>query len=122
LIFSGVLLGVPASYTFLLISNGSLELSPALIWLPYFIVAGMLLQSLSYIAGFIQLFGLKTWTSTLSFFVPVGQWESIFDMQVASWVVFFLLMVGLVIVMAFCVMLDLDQEMDLHQLVEKMVL
>ena len=46
----------------------------------------------------------------------IGQWEKLFGIQVASWMVISLLMAGLVLVMTFSETLDLDQEMVLHQL------
>ncbi|HZI53180.1 MAG TPA: DUF418 domain-containing protein, partial [Chitinophagaceae bacterium] len=73
LIIAGILLGIPASYLLWLITTGKVELSPALIWLPYVIVAGMVLQSLFYIAAFTQLFRSQVWRKILSLFAPVGK-------------------------------------------------
>jgi len=73
LIMAGIFLGIPASYLLWLINMGKIELSPALIWLPYVIVGGMVLQSLSYIAAFIQLFRLEAWRKILSLFATVGK-------------------------------------------------
>ena len=73
LIVLGLLSGISASYLLWLINMGKLELSPALIWLPYVIVAGMILQSLFYIAAFTQLFQLNMWRKVLSLFAPVGK-------------------------------------------------
>lgn len=73
LIAAGILLGIPASYVLWLITEGKLELSPALIWIPYVIVAGMVLQSLFYISAFTQLFRSEAWRKILSLFAPVGK-------------------------------------------------
>jgi uncharacterized protein len=73
LIALGILLGIPASYLLWLITSGKMELSPALIWLPYVIVVGMILQSLFYISAFAQLFQVKSWQKILSLFAPVGK-------------------------------------------------
>ncbi len=73
LIVSGILLGLPASYLLWLINMGKLELTPALIWLPYVIVSGMVLQSLFYISAFVQLFRTEAFQKVLSLFAPVGK-------------------------------------------------
>jgi len=73
LIIIGGLMGISASYTFWLVTSGKLELTPALLWLPYVIVAGMVLQSLFYISAFISLFQSPRWKKILSVFIPVGQ-------------------------------------------------
>jgi uncharacterized protein len=65
--------GLAASYLFWLITSGRLELTPAFIWLPYVIVAGMMLQSLFYVSAFISLFQFSWWRKVLSFFSPVGK-------------------------------------------------
>ena len=56
LIGLGLLFGLVCSYLFWMISIGKLELTPALIWLPVVIVAGLFLQSLSYISVFVKLY------------------------------------------------------------------
>src|SRR5262245_17439863 len=73
LMAAGLIIGIVASYLLYLITNGGLELTPALLWLPYVIVAGMLLQSQFYIAAFITLFQHKWWRKFLSLFIPVGK-------------------------------------------------
>lgn len=73
LIIIGGLLGVSASYIFWLVTSGKLELTPALLWLPFVIVAGMVLQSLFYISAFLSLFRSIWWKKVLSFFIPVGK-------------------------------------------------
>ena len=72
LILSGLLTGLASSYLLWLITNGKFELTPALLWLPYIIVAGMLLQSLFYISAFINLFQMSRLKKALSVFIPVG--------------------------------------------------
>lgn len=65
--------GLSCSYLFWLITTGALELSPALLWLPFVIVAGMLLQSLCYVSTFVQLFQHAGMRRVLSVFEPVGR-------------------------------------------------
>ena len=90
LIALGILLGIPASYLLWLITMGKIELSPALIWLPYVIVAGMILQSLFYIAAFTQLFQMKSWQKLLSVFAPVGKMAlTNYLLQTIFYVIFF---------------------------------
>ena len=73
LIFIGLLAGISASYLFWLITSGKLALTPALIWLPIVIVAGMVLQSLFYISAFISLFQAPFVKKVLSVFITVGK-------------------------------------------------
>ena len=73
LIIIGGVMGVSASYTFWLVTSGKLELTPALLWLPFVIVAGMVLQSLFYISAFVSLFQTIWWKKVLSVFIPVGK-------------------------------------------------
>ena len=72
LIVGGFIIGLVASYTFIMVTTGKLELTPALLWLPFIIVTGMLLQSLFYISAFIDLFRGRL-NSILSVFTPVGK-------------------------------------------------
>lgn len=64
LIIAGIVVGLACSYLFWMINIGTIELTPALIWLPLVIVGGLLLQSLFYISAFIQLFQ-RTWFKKL---------------------------------------------------------
>ena len=73
LIIIGGVMGIAASYIFWLVTSGKLELTAALLWLPYVIVAGMVLQSLFYISAFISLFQSTWWKKVLSVFIPVGK-------------------------------------------------
>lgn len=73
IILIGLLIGLSASYLFWLVTSGKLELTPALLWLPFVIVAGMVLQSLFYISAFVSLFQSIWWKKVLSVFRPVGK-------------------------------------------------
>ncbi|WP_194778440.1 DUF418 domain-containing protein [Pararhodonellum marinum] len=73
IIYGGIIVGIGASYLFYLLSIGALELTLSLIWLPFVIVAGMVWQSLFYIAAFMKLFNLNYFRKLLSIFVPVGK-------------------------------------------------
>jgi len=64
LISLGVFFGLTSSYLFWMISIGKLEITPALIWLPIVIVAGLFLQSLFYISAFVKLYQ-KNWFKKL---------------------------------------------------------
>lgn len=72
-IWLGATVGIACSYLFVLVSSGKLELDIPLIWLPFIIVSGMLLQSLFYISAFIKLFQLPGWQKFLGLFIPVGR-------------------------------------------------
>lgn len=73
IIIGGVIFGIAASYLFYLLSKGELDLTLTLIWLPYMIVAGMVWQSLFYIAAFTKLFKLSIFKNIFSLFIPVGK-------------------------------------------------
>ncbi len=73
LIIIGGPIGVSASYIFWLVTSGKLELTPALLWLPFLIVAGMVLQSLFYISALVSLFQSPRCKKVLSVFIPVGK-------------------------------------------------
>ena len=73
LIIIGGVMGVLASYIFWLVTSGKLELTPALLWLPFVIVVGMVLQSLFYISAFVSLFQSIWWKKVLSVFILVGK-------------------------------------------------
>ena len=73
LIIAGLILGITASCVFWMITTGKLELTPALLWLPFLIVAGLLLQSLFYVSAFINLSRAKWSRKFLSLFIPVGK-------------------------------------------------
>ena len=69
----GLTFGLAASFIFYKISVGDLELDYSLIWLPFVLVAGMILQSLFYISAFLRLFQIKAFRKVLQFFNPVGR-------------------------------------------------
>lgn len=73
LVISGAVVGLTCSYLYWLITTGALELTPELLWLPFVIVAGMLLQSLCYVSAFVQLFQRFNMQRVLSVFEPVGR-------------------------------------------------
>jgi uncharacterized protein len=73
LIITGAIFGLTCSYLFWKVTTGELELTPALIWLPFIIVAGMLMQSLFYISTFVKLFQYPFAKKFLLFFEPVGK-------------------------------------------------
>jgi uncharacterized protein len=73
LILIGFVLGPVCSYLFWMISIGKLELTPALIWLPVIIVAGLFLQSLFYITAFIKLYRYTWFKKLVSPFEFVGR-------------------------------------------------
>ena len=73
LIGAGLLFGLVCSYLFWMISIGKLELSPALIWLPVIIVAGLFLQSLFYISAFVKLYHYDWFKKLVSPFEFVGR-------------------------------------------------
>lgn len=72
-LFFGLVIGIACSYLFIQVTNGALELTAGLIWLPFVIVAGMLLQSCCYILLFMHLFQIEKVKNILSLFAPVGQ-------------------------------------------------
>ena len=73
LIGLGVVFGLACSYLFWMISIGQLELTPALIWLPIVIVAGLFLQSLFYISVFVKLYQYNWFNRLVSPFEFVGR-------------------------------------------------
>ncbi len=73
LMLSGFSIGFICSYLFIQMMNGSIEITPALIWLPFVIVSGLLLQSLGYISLFIHCRQTKIWKRLKNLFEPVGR-------------------------------------------------
>ncbi len=69
----GLTFGLAASFIFYKISVGDLELDYSLIWVPFVLVAGMILQSLFYISAFLKLYQYKSFRKVLQFFNPVGR-------------------------------------------------
>jgi uncharacterized protein len=90
MIIIGSTTGITCSYLFWLVTTGQLELTPALIWLPLVIVAGLLLQSLFYIAAFVKLFQRTAFKKILMLFAPVGQMAlSNYLLQTVFYLLFF---------------------------------
>jgi uncharacterized protein len=70
----GLCLGFPCSMAFWAIKAGYLPLdSYWLLWLPYLIVCGLILQSLFYISVILKLYEKKTWQKRLQPFAYVGR-------------------------------------------------
>jgi uncharacterized protein len=69
----GVVLGIPASYYFHLLVTGNLDLDLILLWVPFAIIIGMLLQSLAYMTLFVKLYQVGLGKKLLSWFKYVGK-------------------------------------------------
>jgi uncharacterized protein len=70
----GLLLGIPASIGYWAVTTGHLKLDSLwLLWLPFAVAGGMVLQSLFYISAFIKAFAHSQGRSWLQIFVPVGK-------------------------------------------------
>lgn len=90
IIVIGLTGGLFCSYLFWQLTTGQLEMSTSLIWLPYAIVAGMVLQSLMYVSVFLHLFQLPFWKKALSLFAPVGKMAlTNYLLQTLFYIVFF---------------------------------
>lgn len=72
-IILGIILGIPASYFFYLLTTGSLELDLPLLWVPFAIIVGMLFQSLAYITLFVELYRIVFIRKIFSGFTYVGK-------------------------------------------------
>jgi uncharacterized protein len=73
LIFWGGTFGIASSYIYYKVVMGEIELDIPLLWLPFILVAGMILQSLMYISIFVRLFHEKGFKKILQIFTPVGK-------------------------------------------------
>lgn len=73
LIIQGGTFGLASSYILYKISIKDLELGLPLLWLPFVVIAGMLLQSMMYISIFVRLFNRKGMQRILQVFTPVGK-------------------------------------------------
>lgn len=72
--WGGLILGLPSSVAYWAISTGQLNLDSLwLVWLPFAVAGGMILQSLFYISSFVQAWGRGYGFSWLKIFVPVGK-------------------------------------------------
>lgn len=72
-IILGLSLGLGSSYALHLIFSGQLEMDLPLLWLPFVILAGMLLQSMSYVSIFLRLYRSDRIKKLIGFFNPVGK-------------------------------------------------
>lgn len=73
LIILGSTYGIACSYIYYKIVMGEIELDIPLLWVPFVLVTGMLLQSMMYISVFVRLFNRKGFQRILHFFTPVGK-------------------------------------------------
>jgi uncharacterized protein len=71
-IWWGSSIGIAASVGYWAVTNGKLELSPALLWMVFAIAGGLALHSLMYLAVFVRLFQSKR-QKVLLLFAPVGK-------------------------------------------------
>jgi uncharacterized protein len=72
--WGGLLLGLPSSVAYWAVKTGQLNLDSLwLVWLPFAVAGGMILQSLFYISAFVQAWGRGRGFSWLKTFVPVGK-------------------------------------------------
>ncbi len=67
----GMTFGLASSYLYYQVVAGKLELE--LFWLPFVLVAGMILQSLFYISAFLQIYQNRSIRKVLQLFNPVGR-------------------------------------------------
>ncbi len=68
----GVILGLPLNYVFYLLISGTIQLDLTLIWLPFVLAAGMLIQALMYISLFLKLYHSK-FSNIVSVFNRIGR-------------------------------------------------
>jgi uncharacterized protein len=73
MILAGFTIGLAGSYIFYMLQTGKMEMSPALIWLPFILIACMLMQSLGYISLFLWIFNKDAAQTLLRVYIPVGQ-------------------------------------------------
>jgi uncharacterized protein len=73
LIFWGGTFGIASSYIYYKVVMDEIELDIPLLWVPFVLVTGMLLQSMMYISIFVRLFNRKGFKKILQFFTLVGK-------------------------------------------------
>jgi len=72
--WAGLLLGIPSSVVYWAVKSGQLALDSLwLVWLPFAIAGGMILQSLFYLSAFVQAWSGEVGLGWLRTFVPVGK-------------------------------------------------
>ncbi len=69
----GITFGFASSYLYYKISMDDIELDYSLVWIPFVIIGGMVIQSLSYIIAFLKLYHTKQIGKALQVFVSIGQ-------------------------------------------------
>ena len=72
-ILLGATLGIASSYVYTLLMMGKLELDWSMIWLPFVLAAGLVMQSLFYISTFLRLYRVPLIRKFLKVFDPVGK-------------------------------------------------
>ncbi|WP_422079933.1 DUF418 domain-containing protein [Ulvibacterium sp.] len=72
-IILGFSVGLLSSYLFHLVNTERLQLDVSLVWLPFLVIAGMLLQTLGYVAVFIKLGHTPLFKKLFSWFKYVGR-------------------------------------------------
>ena len=72
-ILLGFSVGLVSSYYFHQIMTGELELDIPMLWMPFALAAGMILQSLGYMALFVKLYEIGFFKRILSYFRFVGK-------------------------------------------------
>jgi len=73
MILLGFTVGLTASYFYHLVMSGELELDIPLLWVPFVIAAGMIVQALGYIALFVRLYEKGLFRKMLQWFKYVGK-------------------------------------------------
>lgn len=73
LIILGSTFGIACSYIYYKVVMGEIELDIPLLWVPFVLVTGMILQSMMYISIFVRLFNRKGFQKILHVFTPVGK-------------------------------------------------
>lgn len=71
-IYFGAGIGLPLNFVFYLLISGKIQLDLSLIWLPFVLAAGMIMQALLYISLFLKLYHSKM-NGILSIFKPIGR-------------------------------------------------
>jgi len=72
-IMLGLTLGLASSFIYYKIEAGEIELDLPMLWLPFVLVSGMILQSLMYVSVFVRLYQHKVFQKALHFFTYVGK-------------------------------------------------
>lgn len=73
LMLLGFSVGLICSYLFSQMMNGNIEITPSLLWLPFVIISGLLVQSLGYISLIIHCKQTKIWNRFKNLFESVGR-------------------------------------------------